>query len=171
MIKDARLLLFHADRLDEDGGIDHLVERLTAWGAVHVQVRSSVSRRQSPAYTVLVEIQASEEWRFGRDLAVEFGIARYHRLAAEHIYQPVNSGERPLIVKWGEDGHLGWTVHFNLIGTEQQPLYVRVEESDVTALAEHLAEQMGQPVDPLVLRRRLEALLMREEGFVLEWEV
>ncbi len=167
---DVRLIWFHADRLADRAAADQVITRLYDWGALHVQCIGSTSRTGGPAFAFTVEVRSADEWRLGDGLARTYGIARYHRIASAYRYQPVSNTERPIVVK-REDRQFGLSVRFDVIGTEREPLHVQVKDDDLTRLQDRIAQEWDLRVDPAALRRRLEAMLSDENGFVLEWPV
>ena len=166
MESNARLLIIHIDELHDGAEIYDLIRHLYEWKALHVQVMATVTRQNRTGYTVMVEVEA-DEWRLAKGLAQEYGIARYHRLETVLRYQPVARSKRPIVATYHEK-QLGLTVRFELIGTEREPLYVRVQDEDMTTLHDRVAQEFGLDIEALDLRKRLETVLMREDGFVVE---
>ncbi len=167
MENKAWLLIIHIDELYDGAEINDLVGHLYGWNALHVQVMTTVTRRNRQGYTLMVEVAADDEWRLAKGLAQHYGIARYHRLETVLRYQPMARTKRPIVATYHEK-QLGLTVRFELIGTEREPLYVRVEDEDIATLHQHVTQQFGLDIDTLDLRKRLEKVLMREDGFVVE---
>ena len=167
MENNAKLLIIHIDELNDGAQIDDLVRHLYEWKALHVQVMTTTTRQNQAGYTVMVEVEADDEWRLAKGLAKEYGIARYHRLETVLRYQPMAWTKRPIVATYDEM-QLGLTVRFELIGTEREPLYIRVQEDDLTTLHDRVTQAFNLDIDALTLRKRLETLLMREDGFVLE---
>ncbi len=167
MENKAKLLIIHIDALNDGAEIGDLVRHLYTWRALHVQVMSTVTRQNTPGYTVMVEVEADDEWRLAKGLAQHYGIARYHRLETVLRYQPMARTKRPIIATYHEK-QLGLTVRFELIGTEREPLYVRVEDEDIKTLHDRVMQEFGLDLEALDLRKRLETVLMREDGFVVE---
>jgi hypothetical protein len=165
---NVKLLWFHMELLEEEKAVAQLVTRLYGLGALHVQPLSTVSRAGKPAVTVTVEVRNADAWKIGNALAREYGIARYHQITSAYTYQPVSSAERPIVVVH-EEQQFGLTVRFDLIGTERDPLHVRVVADDLTRLEERMKQAFDVSVATDALRERLETLLTREDGFVLEW--
>ncbi len=166
MESNARLLIIHIDELHDGAEIDDLVRHLYAWKALHVQVMATVTRQNQTGYTVMVEVEA-DEWRLAKGLAQEYGIARYHQMETVLRYQPMARSKRPIVATYHEK-QFGLTVRFELIGTEREPLYVRVQDEDMTTLHDRVVQEFGLDIEALDLRKRLETVLMREDGFVVE---
>ena len=143
------------------------LNRLIRGGAEKLGYSGFVTRHNREGYTVMVEVEADNEWRLAKGLAQEYGIARYHRLETVLRYQPMARTQRPIVATFREKQQ-GMTVRFELIGTEREPLYVRVEDEDIDTLHTHVTQQFGLDIDALDLRKRLEKVLMREDGFVVE---
>ena len=57
---------------------------------------------------------------------------------------------------------------FELIGTEHEPLYVRLQDDDLKTVHDRIAQEFGLDLEAQDLRKRLETVLMREDGFVVE---
>ena len=167
MENNAKMLIIHVDALNDGATIDDLVRHLYEWNALHVQVMTMMTRQNTPGYTVMVEVEAADEWRLAKGLAQTYGIARYHRLETVLRYQPMARVKRPIVATYNEQ-QIGLTVSFELIGTEREPLYVRVRDDDVATLHNRIMQEFSLDIDALTLRKRLETLLMREDGFVLE---
>ena len=167
MESQAKLLIIHIDALNDGAAIDDLVRHLYEWDALHVQVMTTMTRQNRAGYTVMVEVEADNEWRLAKGLAQEYGIARYHQLETVLQYQPMARIKRPIVATYHEK-QLGLTVRFELIGTEREPLYVRVQDEDMTTLHDRVAQTFGLDIDAVDLRKRLETVLMREDGFVVE---
>jgi hypothetical protein len=167
MESNAKLFLLYIDALRDGAEMGDLIAQLYEWNALHVQVMTTVTRQNQTGYTVLVEVDAGDEWRLAKGLAEAYGIARYHRLETVLQYQPVARNTRPIVATHHEK-QLGLTVGFDLIGTEREPLYVRVRDEDIETLRRRVAEEFGLDLAGHTLRERLEALLMREDGFVLD---
>ncbi len=170
MESNAKLLIIHIDDLHDEAEIDDLVRHLYAWKALHVQVMATVTRQNRTGYTVMVEVEDDDEWRLAKGLAQEYGIARYHQLETVLRYQPMARSKRPIVATYHEK-QLGLTVRFELIGTEREPLYVRVQDEDMTTLHDRVVQEFDLDIEALELRKRLETVLMREDGFVLELAV
>ena len=167
MESNAQLLVIHIDVLPGEAEIGDVIRHLYEWKALHVQVMTTVTRQNRTGYTVLVEIDAGDEWYLARGLAQEYGIARYHRLETVLRYQPMAQSKRPIVATYHEK-QLGLTVRFELIGTEREPLYVRVQDEDLKTVHDRVAQEFDLDVAAEDLRKRLETVLMREDGFVLE---
>lgn len=167
MEKNFALLVVRIDHPPRDTGPDALVQQLYEWGAEHVQLMETVSPSGDTRYTVLIETHASNEWHITQNLASVHGVAHYHRLDTAYKYQPVTATTRPIVVVQGEQ-QVGVTVQFGLIGTEKDPLHVRIEDEHLGQLHEHLTAALETDLDPETLREGLEALLSDEDGFVLE---
>ncbi len=167
MENNAKLLIIHVDALNDGATIDEFVRHLYEWKALHVQVMTTTTRHNQAGYTVMVEVEAVDEWRLAKGLAQTYGIARYHRLETVLRYQPMAQTRRPIVATYHEK-QLGLTVRFELIGTEREPLYVRVQDEDMTTLHNRVTQEFDLDIDALTLRKRLETILMREDGFVLE---
>ena len=167
MENKAWLLIIHIDELYDGAEINDLVGHLYGWKALHVQVMTTVTRHNRKGYTVMVEVEADDEWRLAKGLAQTYGIARYHRIETVLRYQPMALTKRPIVATYREKQQ-GMTVRFELIGTEREPLYIRVEDEDIQTLHRHVTQEFGLAIDALDLRKRLETVLMREDGFVVE---
>ena len=167
MESNAKVLIIYVDALNEGAEVGDLIRHLYEWKALHVQVLSTVTRQNRTGYTVMVEVEDDDEWRLAKGLAQEYGIAWYHRLETVLRYQPMSQSKRPLVATYHKK-QLGMTVAFELIGTEREPLYVRVAEADLKTLHDRVAQEFGLDLAEGTLRERLETLLMREDGFVLE---
>ena len=167
MENNAKLLIIHVNDLYDGATIDDLVRHLYEWNARHVQVMTTATRQNHTGYTVMAEVEADDEWRLAKGLAQGYGIARYHRLETVLQYQPVAQTKRPIVATYHEK-QLGLTVRFELIGTEREPLYVRVQDDDLTTLHHRVTQEFGLNLDAVDLRKRLETVLMREDGFVVE---
>ncbi|NBC16581.1 MAG: hypothetical protein GVY18_04595, partial [Bacteroidetes bacterium] len=126
MEKNYALLVVRIDHPPRDTEPNGLIQQLYDWGAEHVQLMDTVSPSGGLRYTALIETHASNEWRITNNLATVHGVAHYHRLDAAYKYQPVNAATRPIVVVRGEK-QVGVTVQFGLIGTEKDPLHVRIE--------------------------------------------
>ena len=167
MENKAWLLIIRIDDLYDGAEIDDLVRNLYGWKALHVQVMTTMTQHNRKGYTVMVEVEDTDEWRLAKGLAQHYGIARYHRLETVLRYQPMARTKRPIVATFREKQQ-GMTVRFELIGTEHEPLYVRVEEEDIQTLHNHVTQHFGLDIDARDLRKRLEKVLMREDGFVVE---
>lgn len=167
MERNYALLVVRIDHPPRDTAPDALVQQLYTWGAEHVQLMETVSPSGGLRYTAFVETHASNEWRITNNLATVHGVAHYHRLDTAYKYQPVTATTRPIVVVRGEK-QMGVTVQFGLIGTEKDPLHVRIEDDHLARLHEHLTSTLEMDLDADELRQKLEALLSSEDGFVLE---
>ena len=167
MESNTKLLVIYIDLLPDGAEIGDVIRHLYEWNALHVQVMPTVTRQNQTGYTVLVEIDAGAEGNLARWLAQEYGIARYHRLESVLRYQPMAQAKRPIVATHHEK-QLGLTVRFELIGTEREPLYVRVQNDDLKTLHDRVAQEFDLDIEAPDLRKRLETILMREDGFVLE---
>jgi hypothetical protein len=167
MEKNYALLVVRIDHPPRDTTPDALVQQLYDWGAEHVQLMETTSATGDRRYTALVETHAENEWRITQHLARMHGVAHYHRLDAAYKYQPVTATTRPIVVVQGEK-QVGVTVQFGLIGTEKDPLHVRVEDEHLAQLRDHITAALETALDPETLRQKLEDLLSSEDGFVLE---
>lgn len=167
MENKTHLLVITVSRLPESTEIDAVIRHLYAWKALHVQVLSTVTEEGTPAYTLMVEVNDEHEWILARGLAETYGIARYHQLTSTLRYQPIATTKRPIVATCQEK-QVGMTVRFDLIGTEREPLFVRVQDADLATLQEYIAQTFDRAVSASELRDRLERLLMREDGFVLD---
>ena len=100
----AWLLIIHIDELYDGAEINDLVGDLYGWKALHVQVMTTQTRHNRPGYTVMVEVDADDEWRLAKGRAQHYGIARYHRLETVLQYQPMARIKRLEKVLMREDG-------------------------------------------------------------------
>ena len=167
MEKNYTLLVVRIDHPPRDTDPGTLVQQLYDWGAEHVQLMDTVSPSGALRHTILIEMHASNEWRITNNLATVHGVAHYHRLDEAYKYQPVNAATRPIVVVRGER-QVGVTVQFGLLGTEKDPLHVRIEDDHLAQLHGYLTSALEMDLVVEDLRQHLEVLLASEDGFVLE---
>ena len=164
--KDAKLLLLQVDHLSGEE-MGHLIESMYGLGAMNVNVVSTITKKNRPGFLVLVDMGSKAEPAFSAELASTFGISGYHRINTVHCRQVVDVDEKNLVIH--HNGlEIETTIKFKRIGTEDQPLFVRTEFSDLKRLSELIRESFCVSIPLPDLSARLDSFLKNLKTEVIE---